>query len=271
MGLDPTRARRGQHRRASDAPPVPARHDLSGRRGLAPAAIAAAALAVAGTGLVVAGLGLPGASAGSPQEPPLTVRPAAAAEAVPAPAEPDADTGAGSTSDRERRAERAGRRAAPVRGLVGPTMPRSRPVALEIPAIDVRSEKLVELGQLDDGSLEVPVDYALPGWYEPGSAPGQLGPAVIAGHVDSTRGPAVFYRLGELERGDDVRVRREDGTTARFVIDRVERYRKDEFPTVQVYGGASRRAELRLITCGGEFDERTGHYLDNVVAYAHLV
>jgi sortase (surface protein transpeptidase) len=94
---------------------------------------------------------------------------------------------------------------------------------------------------------------------------------VIAGHVDSTHGPAVFYRLGRLRRGAQVRVLRADGRVARFTVDRVDRFAKDAFPTVQVYGNTTNRAELRLITCGGDFDRRTGHYVDNVVAFAHLV
>ncbi len=81
----------------------------------------------------------------------------------------------------------------------------------------------------------------------------------------------MFFRLGELEPGATVSVAREDGRTARFVVDKVERYPKDRFPTVAVYGDTTQRAELRLITCGGAFDSRTGHYQDNVVAYAHLV
>jgi sortase (surface protein transpeptidase) len=89
--------------------------------------------------------------------------------------------------------------------------------------------------------------------------------------VDSKAGPAIFYRLGDLRRGDRIAVGREDGTTARCVVDRVEEYPKVEFPTTEVYGNSTSRAELRLITCGGDFDHRTGHYVDNVVVFAHLV
>jgi len=152
-----------------------------------------------------------------------------------------------------------------------PTMARSRPVALEIPSIGVHSTSIVDLAKNPDGSLEVPRDFAQPGWFSPGPAPGQFGPAVIAGHVDSRNGPAVFYRLGELRPGAVVRVARADGTTAVFRVDKVERYPKDRFPTIAVYGDSTHRSELRLITCGGRFDSSTRHYVDNVVAYAHLL
>ena len=117
----------------------------------------------------------------------------------------------------------------------------------------------------------MPVDFGRPGWFRDGPAPGQFGPAVIAGHVDSKNGPGIFYRLGALRPGAIVVVRRADGVPAHFSVDKVERYAKDRFPTVAVYGDTTHRSELRLITCGGSFDARTGHYLDNVVAYAHLV
>ncbi|MDP9435388.1 MAG: class F sortase, partial [Actinomycetota bacterium] len=151
------------------------------------------------------------------------------------------------------------------------TMPRSRPLTLSVPSIGVRDSALIDLGKEADGSLEVPEDYGQAGWFSPGPAPGQFGPAVIAGHVDSKDGPGIFYRLGELRPGATVTVTRADGSTARFQVDKVERYPKDRFPTVAVYGDTTHRAELRLITCGGEFDRSTGHYVDNVVAYAHLL
>jgi sortase (surface protein transpeptidase) len=151
------------------------------------------------------------------------------------------------------------------------TLPRMRPVSLRIPSIGVSSPSLVDLGKQADGTLEVPVDPADPGWFSPGPAPGQFGPAVIAGHVDGGGGPGIFYRLGELRAGAQVEVTREDGSVTRFVVDKVERYAKNAFPTAAVYGDSTHRSELRLITCGGDFDDQTGHYVDNVVAYAHLV
>jgi hypothetical protein len=116
------------------------------------------------------------------------------------------------------------------------------------------------------GALEVPQDYARPGWYADGTLPGDPGPAVIAGHVDDKRGPAIFYRLHELRPGDEVDVLR----GARWVPFRVvgtERYAKNRFPNARVYGPTP-DAELRLITCGGAFDRRRGSYVDNVVVYA---
>jgi hypothetical protein len=143
------------------------------------------------------------------------------------------------------------------------------PVRLQIPAIDV-STPLVKLGRLPDGSLEVPKAWGTAGWYDQGPRPGQPGPAVILGHVDSKSGPAVFYQLRALRPGDSVRVGLADGRTLTFRVQRLQRYPKDEFPTEAVYFPTLNR-ELRLITCGGEFDYARGSYLDNVVVYATLV
>jgi len=156
-------------------------------------------------------------------------------------------------------------------GLHIKTLTRSRPVALAIPSIGVDSNKVVDLGKEPDGSLQVPTDFGQPGWFTGGPAPGQFGPAVIAGHVDSKSGPGIFYRLGSLHPGASVTVTRADGSIARFTVDKVARYPKDRFPTIAVYSDTTHRSELRLITCGGQFDHRTGHYVDNVVAYAHLL
>jgi DNA-directed RNA polymerase specialized sigma24 family protein/sortase (surface protein transpeptidase) len=146
--------------------------------------------------------------------------------------------------------------------------PIAAPVRLAIPKIAV-DKRLVELGIQDDGTLASPVHYDDPGWYRDGVAPGERGPAVIVGHVDSLDGPAIFFQLSTLRRNDKVQVERADGTTATFVIDRVERFPKENFPTSQVYGDTA-RPELRLITCGGAFNNTTRHYDDNVVAFAHL-
>ena len=162
--------------------------------------------------------------------------------------------------------------AAPAPGLdFGPVMEAATPVGLDIPGIELSTGTLVPLGIDDVGALEAPVDYATAGWHVGGPAPGQFGPAVIAGHVDGPGGPAVFYRLGELTAGAEVRVTRDDGTVATFVVDSVERFAKADFPTSRVYGNTTDRAELRLITCGGAFDPVTGHYVDNIVVFAHLV
>ena len=143
------------------------------------------------------------------------------------------------------------------------------PVRLWIPAIAVATP-LVRLGQLPDGSIEVPKDWDTAGWYDRGPRPGQPGPAVILGHVDSRTGPAVFYRLRTLQPGDTVRVGLADGRILVFQVQRVERYPKDEFPAEAVYFPTLHR-ELRLITCGGEFDYARHSYVDNIVVYATLV
>jgi hypothetical protein len=143
------------------------------------------------------------------------------------------------------------------------------PVRLQIPAIAV-STPLVRLGRLPDGSLEVPKDWGTAGWYDGGPRPGQPGPAVILGHVDSRTGPAVFYRLRDLRPRDIIRVGLSDGRILVFGVQQVERYPKNEFPTEAVYFPTLNR-ELRLITCGGEFDYASGSYRDNIVVYATLV
>jgi len=148
------------------------------------------------------------------------------------------------------------------------------PVSLRIPAINVRSD-LTRVGLNPDGTLEVPQpgpDYDKAAWYEGSPAPGDLGPAVIEGHVDGkVNGPSVFHQLGALRPGQLVEVVRADRSVARFVVDSVRSYPKDDFPTLAVYGNTS-RPELRLITCGGEFDRdrKGGGYRDNVVVFAHL-
>ncbi len=142
----------------------------------------------------------------------------------------------------------------------------AEPVRVRVPRIDVDS-RLARLGLAADGALETPADYGQAGWYDGGPAPGDVGPAVLAGHVDSTAGPAVFWRLRELVAGDEVLVDRADGSTARFTVTRVERHSKDAFPTDTVYGPTP-DAQLRLVTCGGEFDRSQRSYRDNVVVFA---
>ncbi len=144
-----------------------------------------------------------------------------------------------------------------------------KPASVSIPSVGVQS-RLIRLGLNPDKTLQVPRSYSLAGWYTRGAAPGEVGPAVILGHYDSVDGPAVFYRLKELQPGQTVQVRRADGSTVKFAVDRVKRFGKDDFPTDEVYGRVD-RPELRLITCGGSFDYRTRHYRDNVVVFAHLV
>jgi sortase (surface protein transpeptidase) len=143
------------------------------------------------------------------------------------------------------------------------------PLALEIPAIGLRSDGLVGLGIGRDGALEVPAKAETAGWYDLSPVPGEPGPAVIAGHVNWSGTPGVFSRLHELEPGAEVDVHRTDGRVAVFTVERVEEYAKKAFPTEEVYGNTD-GPELRLITCGGAFNRATGHYVDNLVAYARL-
>jgi hypothetical protein len=140
------------------------------------------------------------------------------------------------------------------------------PVGLTIPAIGVDTA-LIELGRTVSGALQVPDSFTVAGWYDLGPRPGQPGPAVIAGHVDSTQGPAVFYLLGDLKAGDKVYVRRADQSVATFVVTGVLMYAKAAFPAESVYGPVS-GPQLRLITCGGAFDYVRHSYLSNVVVYA---
>ncbi len=144
--------------------------------------------------------------------------------------------------------------------------PAARPVHLTIPSIGVDTT-LTTLGIDPDGALQVPVDYQQVGWLDRSPPPGDRGPAVLAGHVDSASGPAAFYRLHELVPGAAVVVTRADGTQVPFAVDGVQQYAKDAFPTATVYGPVPGPV-LRLITCGGTFDRSTGHYRDNLVVYA---
>jgi hypothetical protein len=143
-----------------------------------------------------------------------------------------------------------------------------RPLAIRIPSIRVASS-LEELGRNQDGTVEVPADWQVAGWFDGGARPGAPGPALILGHVDSRLGPAVFYRLHQLQRGDEVHVLQEGGGEVTFVVERVEQHAKDAFPTDAVYL-PTLRPTLRLVTCGGVFDPSTGHYRDNVIVFAHL-
>ena len=150
----------------------------------------------------------------------------------------------------------------------GLVLPASDPVAVSIPKLGVKS-RLVSLGLEDDGEMEVPKDPARAGWFVRGATPGQLGPAVIAGHVTWDGAPAVFHRLGTMRRGDQVTVTREDGRTATFTVTRVDQFSKSRFPSREVYGQID-HAGLRLITCGGTYDAARRTYLDNVVVFARL-
>jgi hypothetical protein len=146
---------------------------------------------------------------------------------------------------------------------------RSTPVSLRIPAIGV-AISLSSLGLNPNGTVQVPTEYQQPGWFRLGPAPGQMGSAVILGHVDDKSGPAAFYRLKSLRSGDTVDVSLANGLVAHFVVKTVATYLKTQFPSQRVYASHGFPA-LQLVTCGGQFNSSTGHYLSNVVAYTSLV
>jgi sortase (surface protein transpeptidase) len=141
------------------------------------------------------------------------------------------------------------------------------PVRLGIPALHVTSS-LLRLGRAKDGTIEVPQRFDIAGWYQEGPRPGQPGPAVIVGHVDSKAdGPGVFFNLYRLKRGTALLVDRADGSTVTFRVTKVSRVPKTRFPTDLVYTPILQPA-LRLVTCGGSFDNAKGSYRDNVIVYA---
>src|SRR5581483_7387118 len=238
--------RRGYFARAGRRAPPAAAADLRVRIGK-PAGVAALVLGLTVTGIGVGGLVLTRHS--SP-----AARPAALTGTVPAtvPATLPVTLPAP-----------AGRIVAASPSVARPV---AAPVSLDIPAIAV-STTLIRLGLTATGALQVPASTSVAGWYTGSSRPGAIGPAVIAGHIDSYTGPGVFYRLDELRPGDRVYIGRTDGTLAVFRVTSVRTYAKAGFPTQAVYGPAP-DAELRLITCGGVFDASRGSYLSNVVVYA---
>lgn len=150
-----------------------------------------------------------------------------------------------------------------------PGLSASPPVAITIPSIGVRST-LTRLGLNGDGTVAVPTSFHVAGWYEHSVTPGQNGPMVVLGHVDSTSGPGIFFRLGALNPGDQVSVSRVDGRLVTYRITAVRSYFKQQFPILDVYGNTP-TPTIRLITCGGTFDRSTGHYLSNIVAFGQLV
>ena len=227
-------------RPAAAAPPTPTPEMTTGRSRPAAAAAAVVALLV-GVGLAGCGGGPRARYAGATSTVTSTQRPAGALEAV--------------------RGFRS------VRGY----RPTPAPVRLQIPAIGVDTP-LQRLGRAKDGTVEVPSGpgrWQEAGWYAPGPRPGDPGSAVILGHVDSTSGPAVFYRLRQLRPGDRVEVVRADGSRVRFAVERVEQYPKRRFPTDEVYY-PTLSPRLRLVTCGGTFDRARRSYRDNVIAFATL-
>lgn len=148
----------------------------------------------------------------------------------------------------------------------------SPPVAVRIPGIDVDSP-IHGLGLDEEGKLQVPSGelYDEVAWYDGSPTPGEVGPAVLEGHVTGTGyAPSVFFELGDTREGDLIEVDRADGSTAVFEVTEVKSTPKDDFPRVDVYG-ATDGPELRVITCGGTYDKAAGRHLDNVIVFAELV
>lgn len=148
---------------------------------------------------------------------------------------------------------------------------RSVPTKVSIPKLTVNAP-VEQVGLADDGTVQTPAldEPNMTGWYKHGPTPGQKGPAVILGHVDSAKnGPAVFYKLRSLKKGDKITVQRKDGSSADFTVQKSKDVSKRQFPTKQVYGDIP-YAGLRLITCGGAFDKSKGSYEDNIIVFAKL-
>jgi hypothetical protein len=205
----------------------------------------------------------PAGPAVSSRDQPGTAGSAASSQDQPGPAGPSA-------SSRVRPADRPAHTRAD--GLQATPMARSAPVALYIPHIGIRA-KIISLGLTSGGAVRVPplARPFLTSWYDRGPTPGAPGAAVIFGHVDSHAvGPAVFYRLGDLRPGDLVYVTLKDRKTALFRVYSAALYQKAEFPDQAIYGYTS-WPSLRLVTCGGQFDSSTGHYLSNTVVFAQYV
>jgi sortase (surface protein transpeptidase) len=149
------------------------------------------------------------------------------------------------------------------------SVPRSRPEVLSIPALGLKTA-VGRLGLQSDGAVEVPTTIHTVGWFDRGAMPGQIGSAVILGHVDSYLGPGIFFELKTLKANDVISVTLADGTVTRFRVSRVVQYAKTAFPDKLVFASHGTRS-LQLVTCGGPFDSGTGHYLANVVVFSNLV
>lgn len=153
---------------------------------------------------------------------------------------------------------------------VASTPPPHRPERVHIASIGVDAT-IIDLGLNPDRTLEVPEDIRLTGWWTGRSVPGEEGPSIVVGHVDSAAaGPGVFWRLRELDIGDVIHIERSDGSISEFRVIETELVLKDEFPTEKVYG-STEGSQLRLITCGGSFDRSARSYLGNVIVYAEHV
>ncbi|MDE9364603.1 class F sortase [Luteipulveratus sp. YIM 133132] len=208
----------------------------------------AAVLALSGTGLVAYGL-----SKQDTATPPSPGRSTAAAESP---------SGAASSSP-------PARKGAAYAVPQGEVLDRSQPTRVRIPSLKVNTD-VIDLGLQPNRRMEVPQNGKQAGWFTGSPTPGQLGPSIIAAHVTWQSKRGVFFELGAMKPGQRIEVDRQDGSTAAFQVDQVGQYPKASFPTEKVYGTVD-RAELRLITCGGVYDGDSGHHLDNIVVFAHLV
>lgn len=243
-------------------------------------AVVAAVLALAGTVLTIQGARQEAAAdtaetarthaTGFP-EPPVSVPPVSVPQGgeLAVPGEIPAPTASGENTPGQAAVPAPPAAGARIGGTRWTALPRSLPATLDIPSIGVHAP-LLSLGLQADGTVQVPplTGRADPGWYRHSVTPGETGPAVILGHVDSVEtGQGVFYRLTDLRRGDEIHVTRADATTVVFTVTSLQRYPKSEFPTTQVYGPTD-APTLRLVTCGGVYDPLTRTYVDNVVVYA---
>ncbi|MFN8474143.1 MAG: class F sortase [Anaerolineae bacterium] len=142
-----------------------------------------------------------------------------------------------------------------------------RPASMSIPAIGIKDANVVDVGLEANGAMETPKGWWDLGWYKLGPLPGQLGNSVISGHLDSDTGPAVFWNLGRLRKGDKIVVEMEDGTKRSFAVEKLESYPYNKAPLDRIFG-ASDRARLNLITCAGVFDKGHANYSNRLVVYA---
>lgn len=248
-----------------------------GRRGLAAGVVGAVLVAGGGSALGVAATSQYHAPQPSPSAAGTigpaggTMRPAAGTTAAARASQPGALPAPATTTTTTPAASPATTTTA----VKGPVIPRSEPVSITIPAIGVQS-KLLYLGLNPDGTIQTPPLDGSPqtneaAWYKYSPTPGQVGPSIIEGHIDSAaQGPSVFFHLGAMKPGEKVYVTLEDGTVAVFEVTGVRQYPKARFPTATVYGNTD-YAALRLLTCGGRFDYQTHHYLSNTVVFASLV
>lgn len=154
-------------------------------------------------------------------------------------------------------------------GQTGPILVASLPTHITLPTVKIDADFEEPLGVQTNGEIDAPQSYDKVAYYKFGPTPGEVGPAVVLGHVDSKAGPAVFYSLGQLKPGDPIEIRRADGSIATFTVEKFERYPQNAFPTQAVYGDIP-YAGLRLITCSGVYDRGVLRYSHNLVVFAKL-